>query len=53
MTDKIERIKIEFLDPLGNYQCEFSVEDLAFNANLQELAQKVSYFCVPLCIRNC
>lgn len=37
--------KDEFLYPRGRYRGEFSPEYLAFNANLQEFAQRVSYIC--------
>ena len=35
----------EFLYPRSRYRGEFTPEKLAFNANLQEFAQRVSYIC--------
>jgi polyhydroxyalkanoate synthesis regulator phasin len=35
----------EFLYPRSSYRGEFTPEKLAFNANLQEFAQRVSYIC--------
>lgn len=35
--------KNSFLYPRSRYHGRFTPEDLAFNANLQEFAQKVSY----------
>lgn len=35
----------EFLYPRSPYRGEFTPEKLAFNANLQEFAQRVSYVC--------
>jgi hypothetical protein len=40
MTDKEE-----FLTPRGRYRGEVKPENLVFNANLQEFAQRVSYLC--------
>jgi hypothetical protein len=37
--------KNNFLYPRAPYHGEFKPENLAFNANLQEFAQKVSYIC--------
>ncbi len=37
--------KNKFLYPIGKYYGEFTPENLAFNANLQEFAQRVSYLC--------
>jgi hypothetical protein len=37
--------KDRFLYPRAPYHGEFKPENLAFNANLQEFAQKVSYIC--------
>jgi aconitase B len=34
-----------FLYPLNGYHGKFSPNNLAFNANLQEFAQKVAYIC--------
>jgi hypothetical protein len=34
-----------FLFPRASYRGKFSPENLVFNANLQEFAQKVSYIC--------
>lgn len=35
----------DFLYPRSRYNGEFTPENLAFNANLQEFAQRVSYVC--------
>jgi hypothetical protein len=35
----------QFLYPRNPYHGEFKPENLVFNANLQEFAQKVSYLC--------
>jgi len=40
-----KNIKDNFLFPLGNYHGEFTPANLAFNSNLQEFAQQVSYLC--------
>lgn len=37
--------KDNFLHPIGRYHGEFKVGNVAFNANLQEFAQKVGYIC--------
>lgn len=37
--------KAKFLYPQGAYRGEFTPEHLAFNANLQEFAQRVSLLC--------
>jgi hypothetical protein len=34
-----------FLYPRASYHGDFKPENLAFNANLQEFAQKISYIC--------
>ncbi len=43
--DNIEKIKEEFLYPIGNYYGKFSPQNLVFNSNLQLFAQQVSYLC--------
>ena len=35
----------KFFYPRSRYHGEFSPENLAFNANIQEFAQKVNYIC--------
>lgn len=40
-----DRDKEQFLFPLGRYHGEFSPGKLAFNANLQEFAQRISFIC--------
>lgn len=40
-----QRQKEQFFHPIGRYRGEFSPERLAFNANLQEFAQRVSLLC--------
>jgi hypothetical protein len=37
--------KESFLNPRSRYYGEFTPENLVFNANLQEFANKVSYIC--------
>jgi len=37
--------KENFIFPHSSYRGEFTPENLMFNANLQEFAQKVSYIC--------
>ncbi|NJP10404.1 MAG: hypothetical protein HC866_13770 [Leptolyngbyaceae cyanobacterium RU_5_1] len=37
--------KENFFYPIGRYHGEFSPEQLAFNANLQEFAQRISIIC--------
>jgi hypothetical protein len=37
--------KEQFLYPIGHYRKDFTPEQLAFNANLQEFAQRVSLIC--------
>lgn len=37
--------KDNFLHPTGKYRGEFTPEQLAFNANLQEFASRVSLIC--------
>ena len=43
MTDDSD--KENFLYPKNNYRGEFTLENMAFNANLQEFAQKVNIVC--------
>ncbi|TVQ45527.1 MAG: hypothetical protein EA365_07620 [Gloeocapsa sp. DLM2.Bin57] len=43
MTDNFA--KKNFLYPKANYRGGFSPENLVFNANLQEFAQKVVFIC--------
>lgn len=45
MADNKEIQKENFLIPIGRYRGEFTPEHLAFNANLQEFAQRVSLLC--------
>ncbi|MBD1847152.1 hypothetical protein H6F89_27850 [Cyanobacteria bacterium FACHB-63] len=40
-----EQQKQDFLYPNAHYRGNFSPENLAFNANLQEFAQRVSLLC--------
>ncbi|MGL5081868.1 MAG: DUF7219 family protein [Microcoleaceae cyanobacterium] len=35
----------DFLYPRGRYYGKFNPQNLAFNANLQEFTQKISYIC--------
>ncbi len=45
MIDENKRDKENFIFPQSSYRGEFTPENLVFNANLQEFAQKVSYIC--------
>lgn len=45
MSNNIRHEKEEFLYPTSRYHGEFTPEYLAFNANLQEFAQRVSILC--------
>jgi hypothetical protein len=40
-----ERKKRDFLYPRSSYRGNVKPENLVFNANLQEFAQKISYIC--------
>ena len=46
MPDKDKKSQLnEFVTPRGKYHGEFTPQNLAFNANLQEFAQRVSLIC--------
>jgi len=45
VADNTDKSKERFLYPIGRYRGEFTPEHLAFNANLQEFAQRVSLLC--------
>ncbi|HIK46308.1 MAG TPA: hypothetical protein IGR64_15720 [Leptolyngbyaceae cyanobacterium M65_K2018_010] len=45
MTDQKPPPKEDFLFPRSKYWGEFTPQRLAFNANLQEFAQRVSFVC--------
>lgn len=45
MTDDQENQKERFFYPTGRYYGKFTPGNLAFNANLQEFAQRVSLLC--------
>lgn len=45
MTDSKPSPKNDFLFPRSKYWGEFTPQQLAFNANLQEFAQRVSFVC--------
>lgn len=45
MTDQPPSNKDDFLFPRSKYWGEFTPQRLAFNANLQEFAQRVSFVC--------
>ena len=45
MSKKPDKSKDDFLYSQARYRGEFSPENLAFNANLQEFTQKVGYIC--------
>lgn len=40
-----KRAKDAFLYPTSRYHGDFSPQNLAFNANLQEFAQRIGYIC--------
>ncbi|MEM6449737.1 MAG: hypothetical protein AAF703_05415 [Cyanobacteria bacterium P01_D01_bin.105] len=40
-----QQAKDNFIRPRSKYQGEFTPQNLAFNANLQEFAQRVSIIC--------
>ena len=44
-TKSDKQIKKDFLMPRSQYHGEFTPQKLAFNANLQEFAQRVSIIC--------
>ena len=45
MSNDQEQQKDEFFYPTARYRGDFTPEHLAFNANLQEFAQRVSLLC--------
>ncbi|MBD2462060.1 hypothetical protein H6G89_13480 [Oscillatoria sp. FACHB-1407] len=45
MTNDSDSSKDQFLNPLGRFRGEFTPENLAFDANLQEFANRVSILC--------
>jgi hypothetical protein len=45
VAEKPDTSKEEFLYPIGRYRGNYTPEHLAFNANLQEFAQRVSLIC--------
>lgn len=45
MNPNSDNSKDNFLYPSSSYHGEFSPQNLAFNANLQEFANRVSYIC--------
>ena len=45
MPDKDKKQLEDFLTPRNKYHGEFTPQNLAFNANLQEFAQRVSLIC--------
>ncbi len=40
-----KQLRDEFFTPRNTYQGEFTPQNLAFNANLQEFAQRVALIC--------
>lgn len=44
-TNNQKNDKNSFLHPIKSYHGQFTPDKLAFNANLQEFAQKVLYIC--------
>lgn len=45
MSDDEPVTRDELLTPRARYQGEFTPQNLAFDANLQEFAQRVAYIC--------
>jgi hypothetical protein len=45
VTENKDNNKDNFLYPRSSYRGDFKPENLVFNANLQEFAQRVSYIC--------
>jgi hypothetical protein len=45
MSQQSDRQKENFLHPQAPYHGDFSPQNLAFNANLQEFAHKIGYIC--------
>jgi hypothetical protein len=45
VADNPDQQKEDFFYPTAHYRGEFTPEHLAFNANLQEFAQRVSLLC--------
>lgn len=45
MDESAERLKQQFISPTSRYYGKFTPEQLAFNANLQEFASRVSIIC--------
>ena len=45
MANENDSDKDRFLYPIGKYYGEFTPENLVFDANIQEFAQRVSYLC--------
>ncbi|MEL6777671.1 MAG: hypothetical protein AAFO06_10475 [Cyanobacteria bacterium J06597_16] len=45
MSDNNKKELEDFITPRSRYQGEFTPQNLAFNANLQEFAQRVSLIC--------
>jgi hypothetical protein len=45
MNDDIDNIKDRFFNPKSSFRGDFTPENLAFNANLQEFANRVAIIC--------
>ncbi|NCJ05117.1 hypothetical protein GS597_01005 [Synechococcales cyanobacterium C] len=45
MSEPNHKAKDDFLYPRSTYRGNFTPENLVFNANLQEFAQKIGYIC--------
>jgi hypothetical protein len=45
LSDTSENEKDQFFYPIGRYRGDFSPQQLAFNANLQEFAQRIGIIC--------
>ena len=45
LNKEVDSSKDNLLYPIGRYRGKFKVGNVAFNANLQEFAQKIGYIC--------
>lgn len=45
MNNNPENVKDKFFNPQSNFHGDFTPENLAFNANLQEFANRISIIC--------
>jgi hypothetical protein len=45
MSNELDPIKEQFFNPQSSFRGDFTPENLAFNANLQEFANRISIIC--------